>query len=308
MRRLILFVAIVLAAAIALPPLWYTIFAEPIPELPPAGRRVSVAQGVAVNVIEEGTGRPIVLVHGHPATAYDWTPLMHELAQRGYHALAYDRVGYGRSDGRPNDDFTVDANANELLALIGSEDLHDVVVVGWSYGGGVAIAAAGKDDSRVDRLVLVGSVGPGIENRDQPPALVAFMAGPGLSWLSHVPPLARRVRAALTADAFHPDPITPGYLEQQDANFGSPHTLQTFRSEGHDLGGDAKIDPSALDLPILIVQGESDLLVPLEVGRELYRRAPHSDLWIVPKGGHMLPITHTRELADAIDTFVHAKE
>ena len=64
---------------IALPPLWYRVFPQPSPELPPAGRRVAVAPGTSVNVINEGHGQPIVLVHGHPGSAYDCAPLQHAL-------------------------------------------------------------------------------------------------------------------------------------------------------------------------------------------------------------------------------------
>ena len=73
MRRVLLFVVLLLAAGLALPPLWYAAFPEPVPELPPAGRRVEVAPGTSVNVIETGAGRPAVLVHGHPGSARDWS-------------------------------------------------------------------------------------------------------------------------------------------------------------------------------------------------------------------------------------------
>jgi len=304
MRTTLLVVVVMMAAALALPPLWYAVFPEPVPELPPPGRRAEVAPGVGVNVIEEGQGLPIVLVHGHPACAYDWSLLMHELAAHRHRVLAYDRVGYGRSDGRTNGKYTVEANADELLALLAAEDLHDIVLVGWSYGGGTSIVAARKDPSRIARLVLVGSVGPGIENRPAPPRFVMeFMAGPGLSWISRVPPLDRRLRAALTAVAFDPDPIADGYLNQLAANFGRPHTLTTFRSEGRDLGGAADLDPHPIDLPMLIVQGDHDRLVPPSVGEELHRRARHSELWVVSGGSHMLPITHAAVLAEKITAF-----
>lgn len=303
-RKALLAIITVIVAALALPPLWYTVFPQPGPALPPAGHRVEVAPGVGINVIEEGKGRPIVLVHGHPACAYDWTALMHELAAHGYRALAYDRVGYGRSDARKNGQYTVDANADELLALMAAEDVRDAIVVGWSYGGGTAIVAARKNPSRIARLVLVASVGPGIENRPAPPPLVMeLIAGPGFSWLAHVPPLARRVRAAMTATAFDPDPIAPGYLTQLDANFSSPHTLDTFRSEGRDLGGQANLDPSSIDLPMLIVHGDRDRLVPFSVGEELHRRARHTQFWVVTNGSHMLPFTHAKALADRIAAF-----
>ena len=70
-------------------------------------------------------------------------------------------------------------------------------------------------------------------------------------------------------------------LDLVKANFAQPHTLDTMLSEGRDLDGRAPIDPTPLALPILIVQGAGDVLVPIAVARELDRRAPNSELWIV---------------------------
>jgi 2-hydroxymuconate-semialdehyde hydrolase len=304
LRRVLLALLLLFVAATGLPPLWYRAFPPPAPELPPPGRLVEVEPGVHVNVIEEGSGPPVVLVHGHPATAYDWEPLMHELAARGRRAIAYDRVGYGRSDGRANGAYTVAANADELLGLLKALALEHVELVGWSYGGGTAIAAARKDPRRIDRLVLIGSVGPGIEARDAPPAVVeAFMRGPGLSWLASVPPVGRRFQAMMAGVAFSPEAVTPGYVDLLAANFAAPHTLETYRSEGGDLDGTADIDPAPLTLPVLVIHGGDDHLVPVAVGRALAEHAPNARLWVIPQAGHMLPLTRPSQLADKIVAF-----
>lgn len=307
-RRALLVVAAALIAALALPPLWYAVFPEPAPELPPAGRRVEIAPGIGVNVIEAGTGLPVVLVHGHPGSAYDWGALARELGTRGRRVLAYDRLGYGHSDARGNGAFTVESNARELRALLDADDLRDVVLVGWSYGGGVAIVATREDPSRVSHLVLVGSVGTGVEDRDAPPRLVMeLMAAFGLPWLARVPPLDRRVRAAFLAAAFAPEPVADGALDLMAANFARPHTLATFTSEGRDLGGEADLDPGAIARPILVVHGDGDRLVPLAVAEGLHRRARRGELWVVPGGGHALPVTRARELAERIVAFAESR-
>lgn len=305
MKRVLAIVLVLVAAAIVLPPVWFAVFPQPKPDLPAPGRRVLISPAVGLNVIERGSGPTIVLVHGQPGCAYDWAPMMGELARRGFRAVAYDRVGYGWSDGRVNGDYTVESNADELLAFLDTENLHDAVIVGWSYGGGTAIVAARKDPSRMARIVLVASVGPGIEKRDQPPKLIIdFMMGPGLAWLGRVPPLSKLVRTQLTEDAFHPQPITKGYLEQLAANFARPNTLYTFRHEGRDIGVNVNLDPSAISVPILIIQGHEDLLVPALVADELHRRNGGSELWMIDNAGHMLPVTHPAELADRIAAFV----
>ena len=306
MARVFWWSAALLMLALVLPPLFYALHPERSPELPPAGRRVEVAPGLAVNVLEAGSGPTLVLVHGHPACAYDWEPTLRELGGRGYHTVAYDRVGYGRSDGRAPGRVTVETNATELLGLLAALELRDVTLVGWSYGGAASIVAAKRDPTRVARLVLVESVGPGIERgrRALPEPVLDFLAGPVLSWVARVPPLMRRFLAAGSRNAFHPDPVPSWYQAQVEANFARPHTLAAFGSEGRDLGGEADLDPGAIERPILVIHGDADRLVPLEVGRGLAAQARFAELRVVPHGSHMLPVTHPKLLADAIDGFV----
>ena len=303
MRRFGLALLAVVIAAVVLPPLWCRLFREPAPELPPAGHRVTLATGVAVNVLEAGEGAPVVLVHGLPGSAYDWRLTSEALALRGRRAIAYDRVGYGWSDARPDDAFSFESNATELLALLAALDLRGVTVVGHSYGGATAIVAAERDPSRIARLVLVASAGPGFEKNQPPPVLARIVfSAPVLGWLHAVPPAARSVQAGVSRQAFSDGPEPDWWLPTLAANFARPHTATTWRSEGLAMASGPLPDPSGLALPVLVVHGDADRLVPVEVGRELARRAPHARLVLVPGGSHMLPVTHAELLADEIAT------
>jgi 2-hydroxymuconate-semialdehyde hydrolase len=299
MRGLLRSLLVLVVAAVALPPLWYRLFREPPPELPPAGRHVALAGGTGVNVLEEGQGPPVVLVHGHPGSAYDWRVLMPELAARGFRAIAYDRVGYGRSDPRGDGDYTFAANARELVALLEALGLRDAVVVGWSYGGGTAIVAAQQDASRIARLVLVGSVGPGIETGGGGVEAVLF-SRPVLAWVGAVPPVARAVQTAMSTEAFSGKAMPDWWGPSLAANLGRPGTRETMREEGAAYAAQPVPDPTGLARPVLVIHGDDDRLVPVAVGRELARRAPTSRLVLVPGGSHMLPITHAALLADEV--------
>ena len=299
MRRLLLALLLALLVGVALPPLWFRLFREPVPELPPAGRRVALEGGVAVNGVEEGTGPAVVLVHGHPGSAYDWRVLAPELAARGRRAIAYDRVGYGRSDPRRDGDYSFAANARELLALLEALELRDATVVGWSYGGGTAVLAAQQDASRIARLVLVGSVGPGIPTERSALEAAVFSA-PVLAWIAAVPPAGEAVRRAMSENAFSGQPQPEWWLPSLAANLGGGDTRRTMREEGLAYARQPIPDPTGLALPMLVVHGDDDRLVPVEVGRELARRASHARLVVVPGGSHMLPITHAPLLADEI--------
>lgn len=306
MRRFLTVLVILLVAAIALPPLYFRIFPmDPIP-LPAPGQRITVRDGIAVNAVVKGDGPPVVLVHGLPGSAYDWAAQSEALATRGFRVYAYDRVGYGHSDPRPDGDFSVAANALDLLGLLESQDLRDATVVGWSYGGPISIEAAGRDASRIGRLVLIGSGGP-MDESGQPPdgGGALFYAEPVVAWLAAVPPVGRSVQKLLSEQAFSEGPQPAWWLPLVAANFGSPHTRHTYQQENTRVAeGDMPIDPLTVGVPILLIHGDDDRMVPLAVARWIESHARRAELVVVEGGSHMLPITHADLLADRIAGFI----
>jgi pimeloyl-ACP methyl ester carboxylesterase len=306
MRRLLLAGFVLALIAFALPPLYFHYRPDGEPaQLPPIGMRIAVGSGSAVNAIAMGEGPTLVLIHGLPGCGYDWSTLAAALSVRGFRTLAYDRIGYGYSDGRSDGDYTIAANARELLALLASQDLHDVTLVGWSYGAPVAIEAAGRDGSRIARLVLIGGAGPLESMGARPPALVSklIFSPPMLAWLRAVPPAGRAVQRAMSREAFSGEPPA-WWLSQLSANLGSPHSLETFAGENARFeDGDAAVDPVALAQPILLFHGDDDRLVPLSSARWIESHARHAELVVVEGGSHMLPITHAALLADRIASF-----
>jgi pimeloyl-ACP methyl ester carboxylesterase len=310
MRRILWILGGVVAAVIALPPLWYAVFPyELAPELPPAGRRVELAGGVGVNVIEDGEGPALILVHGLPGSAYDWRTLVPELAARGRHAIAYGRVGYGRSDPRPGDDYTPQANARELNRLLEALELEDVTLVGWSYGGVTAMLAALQDPVRIGRIVLVGSGGPDSPDAEPPelPFLMTLLSSdPVLRWRIAVPSTGVALMTALSEIAFSGGPQPDWWIDGLRANFNRWETLLAYRGEMGGVGaevGDAELEPGALALPVLILHGDDDRLAPIAIGRYLHSIIPASELVEISGGSHMLPVTHAAELADRIAAF-----
>src|ERR1700683_4178131 len=102
----------------------------------------------------------LVLLHGQPGSPADWVPLAGRLPAQ-FHAVAADRPGYGSSRLAAGG---VAANARALLADLDSRGVKRAVLVGHSYGGGVALSAASLAPDRVEAVVLLASVGPGCVN------------------------------------------------------------------------------------------------------------------------------------------------
>ncbi|MCP5056525.1 MAG: alpha/beta hydrolase [bacterium] len=310
LRRLLLGLVLLIAGAIVLPPVCSSFSSEMPPELPPPGRRIALAGGLAVNLMEEGSGPPVVLVHGLPGTGYDWQNTSAALAARGMRALAYDRVGYGRSAPRPDpaSQATVGNNAAELLSLLEVLDLRNATVVGWSYGGVTAMVAAMRDPSRMGRLLLVGTGGPDSAEA-QPPDPGGFMrflySDPVLAWRSRVPAVGRALISVLSTVAFSEKPMPDWWIPNVTANFSRWETLLAYRGEMFSIpSGDASFPVESIDLPTLLLHGDDDRLAPLAIPQYLAGVIPGAELKVYPGGSHMLPVLQGEAIADDIVGFL----
>lgn len=305
MRKAIGTIIVLICAGIILPPAYFALLGgSGRAELPPPGQMIQLPGGAQLNVLDSGQGPVIVLVHGLPGCAYDWTPLPERLAAGGRRVIVYDRVGYGYSSPRGSEsDYTYDHNASELLELLEILDVSDATLVGWSYGGGVVLRAGLREPKRIGRLVLLASVGPAIEIPGPGVAQRVLFSRPVLAWVSMVPPLSRAVAHSASAEAFSDQPMPDWWVPQLRANLARPGTTEAMLEEEEKLSvGD--IDPGPLDLPVMVINGDDDWSVPMEVAEDLYQRAqPNAELLRVAGGSHMLPITHPDLLAQHLLEF-----
>lgn len=119
--------------------------------------------GIRVDLIERGTGKPLLFLH--PAVGLDpKAPVLDGLAAKA-HLLAPTHPGFGASDQPPSFD-TVDDLAYFYLDLLDARDLRDVTLVGVSFGGWIAAEIAVKSTARLARLVLANAVGIKVGSRE----------------------------------------------------------------------------------------------------------------------------------------------
>jgi pimeloyl-ACP methyl ester carboxylesterase len=263
--------------------------------LPPVGTLVTLPGGYGVNVLDEGAGPAVILVHGLPGSAYDWEPLPALLRAAGCRVIRYDRVGYGHSDRRRDDaEHRVDVNGIELTQLIETLHLDRVVLTGWSYGGGVAIEAAGHSP-RVTGIALLGSIGPALSRPMQLPSVVEWPRRWAVA--SGLP--ARAGILVLSRLAFNAAP-PEGFTSHALSVIGASGVVHTFSEET------LRMDPASLDvaplarLAVTVVHGTADRLSPFRAAEDLKQRVPSARLVAVPEGSHMLPNTHPALIRDEL--------
>src|SRR5580700_10208688 len=248
----------------------------------------------------------LVLLHGQPGSPADWQQVAARLPAR-LHAVAPDRPGYGSSQ-LPAGGFA--ANAHAVLDDLDSRGIKRAVLVGHSYGGGVALSAASMAPSRVEAVVLLASVGPGCVNRwDR--LLAAPGAGPlcALAAWQLTPWLARARLARIGRR--HGRPLRPDeHVNWQvwgHAGGGQRPLWRTFLTEQRALLrelGELERAVSSVQAPVVLLADPRDTLVPVGTARRLAKALPQARLQFVEDAGHHLPRRAPDAVAEAIVTFL----
>ncbi len=240
---------------------------------------------------EEGSGPPLLLIHGFGASTFTWRHVAPDLA-RDHRVIAVDLKGFGQSD-KPFDERYSAYDQAELLAqLIEDKDLRDLTLVGHSFGGGIALLLAleakQRLQGRITRLVLLDS----IAYPQNIPVFFRMLDMPVVSQLGirMVPPSVQ-ARVALKIAYFDDSKITPEEIEA----YAAP--LKTAAGKHAIIHSARQIVPEdivalserykTMELPTLIVWCDHDRIVPLEVGLKLRRTLPNSTLRLVEDCGHM---------------------
>src|ERR1035437_8188947 len=121
---------------------------------------ITTKDGTQIYYKDWGTGQPVVFSHGWPLSADSWEAQMMFLASNGYRCIAHDRRGHGRSSQSWNGN-DMDTYADDLSELIDALDLKDVVLIGFSAGGGEVARYIGRHGTnRVIKAALISAVPP----------------------------------------------------------------------------------------------------------------------------------------------------
>jgi non-heme chloroperoxidase len=301
MRPVVLATSIVGVAILAGAPLWAPRVGLGPPPLPAAGQRISLPSGYHLNVIDEGTGAAVILVHGLPGSAYDWQPLPERLRAAGFRVIRYDRVGYGHSDRRRTDgEHHLDANARELLELIAMLELHSPIVAGWSYGGGVALRAAAESPSAIGAIGLIGSIGP---TTTMGSPRVKRVLEPVRRWALASGLPARAVIRLLGPIFFSGGAVPAWWPSHALAVIAAPGALHTWHME-ETYSDASRLVPERIGVPTVIIHGTADNNVAPATAGELHGRIRGSRLLQVEGGSHMLPNTHAELVVQALKELV----
>jgi pimeloyl-ACP methyl ester carboxylesterase len=273
---------------------------------PPAGEFVD-ADGVRLHYVERGEGRPLVMLHGMAALVQDMTGsgLVDRAAAR-FRVIAFDRPGYGYSERPGGRLWTPEAQAAVIRTALPKLDVRRPLVLGHSWGTLPALALALDHPDDVAGLVLVA--GPYFPVWQPEPLLLSLPALPALGTAlanTAMPLLARATRPQIVRQIFAPDPV-PAEFADFPAELGlRPSHIQATAGDAGLLqlaGRRLSKRYSELRLPVAIVAGDEDRLVPYEQAERLYALLPQSSLCRLRGHGHMVHWVAPDQVMAAIDT------
>jgi pimeloyl-ACP methyl ester carboxylesterase len=249
-------------------------------------RRESFVDGLNLRVDEEGSGRPILVLHGG-AGPQSVAGLASALSRRA-HVLVPTHPGF---EGEPRPEWfdRLDDLALAYLELLERLDLRDALVIGSSVGGWIASEMAVYDTTRLSGLVLIDATGIQVEGH--PVADVSSLAPDQLLALSFHNPAAFRV---------DPATVSP---EQAKARAENIKTLYVY-DQGLN-GSDPKLRRRLrrVNIPALVVWGESDRIADPEYGRAYAQALPNARFELIPEAGHLPQLEQPQRLLTLIWEF-----
>ncbi|MEU6646922.1 alpha/beta hydrolase [Saccharomonospora sp. NPDC046836] len=266
------------------------------------------SENIEIYYEDHGSGAPVVLIHGYPLNGQSWEKQERVLLQAGYRVITYDRRGFGKSS-QPTVGYDYDTFTADLRTLLDQLQLDDVVLVGFSMGTGEVTRYLGKYGSnRVRKAVLLGAIPPFLLKTDDNPEGVDRS-------------VFDQIKAAVVKDR-------PAYFKDFLDNFYNVDTYAGTRISDQAWQNsfnvavaasayaayacvdtwltDFRADLPKIDVPVLLVHGNADRILPYEAtAARLPRLIKDLEFVTVEGGPHNIAWTHSDEVNTALLDFLH---
>ncbi|MFM5906993.1 MAG: alpha/beta fold hydrolase [Novosphingobium sp.] len=256
---------------------------------------------VQTNHHDLGSGPPLLLIHGSGPGVSAWANWRLTMAalSGSFRCLAPDMAGFGHSTVPADFRFTRQAWLDQLLAFMDAKGIEKAHVIGNSFGGSMALALAIAAPVRVERLVLMGSVG------------VPFDLTPGLDAVWGYVPGLENMRAVMDYFAHDQSLIgddlirlryeaskRPGVQDSYAAMFPAP------RQRWVDAMAHSEADVRAIPHRTLLIHGRDDRVIPLQTSLTLNQWIDNSRLHVFGRCGHWTQIEQSAPFARLVDDFL----
>jgi pimeloyl-ACP methyl ester carboxylesterase len=220
-----------------------------------ANRDPWLARAKKIHCETAGVGKPVILLHGLSGSSRWWKKNIIYLAGR-FNLHLVDINGFGQSN---KGSFSLQDAAQVIVKWMDHKGIEQASLIGHSMGGYITLDLAANYPGRVERIVLVDALALPMQR----------------SWFGNAAGMLQAIR--YTAPDFLP--VFAG-----DAWRAGPRTL--FSATRSVMAADLRSKLAKVQQPTLIVWGENDTLLPLEMGRKLHRALPQAEFCLIEGAGH----------------------
>ena len=254
-------------------------------------------QGVAFEYDDVGNGTPLLMIHGFPLDRSLWRSQIEGL-QGMARIIAADLRGFGQSAEAP-ETMTMEEYAADLKALLNSLNVSRVVVCGLSMGGYVALAFLAKYPDAVTGLILANTRA----GADSEQARESRYANVKKAYEEGVPAIAdAMLPKMLTAATLNDRPSLSAYVRSMIARQRASGVAAALR--GMAARPDRASMLGAINIPVLIITGGDDTLIPASESEEMSRTIPGSRLVIIPRAAHLSNVEQPEAFNAAVREFL----
>ena len=271
-----------------------------------------VLDGVRIHYVDEGSGPPILLVHGQPTWSYLYRKMIPPLVAAGYRCIAPDLMGFGLSD-KPTDEsaYTLRRHVELVTGLVEKLQLKGVTTVGQDWGGPISLRYAIDHQDNVRSLVILNTL---VKTTPVPLLFtLVFRNGSFSSFLIRRLDLFRKI--AFRRGWPFRRPLETGVMEQ----YKMPHPTAASRAgiaafpkmipgnnQHPNAGYISEIDEvlRSWDIPVLVMFSDGDIAFKVAEGQRIADMVPNGRFQVVRNAGHYLQEDAGEEIAERMVTFL----
>lgn len=272
----------------------------PVEKLAGADSRFVEVNGQTIHYTQQGSGSPLILVHGFAGSIYTWRHLI-PLLKDHYTVYAYDMLGFGLSDKPPAGNYEMTAQGELLLGFMDALNLPSAHLVGHSMGGVVIACAALKAPQKAESLIMIE---PGFYTKTGPEFLNHLFFP--LDRIMAKQFYSRSMRKRFLTGSFHnKSMVTDEVIDAYMLPTKTPHAIDALARMMSTVG--QKQYPGITEKvarPTLIVWGERGSGDKLEIAHRVQREVASSRLEPVKECGHYVQEERPMELAEIIRDYL----
>ena len=281
----------------------------------PASRYADLPNGVRMHYRDQGQGPVLLLIHGFSASLHTWEPWVERLATgenriSDYRVISIDLPGHGLTQAPEDYQASIDAYGDVVADFVRSQNLQRFALAGSSMGGNVAWEYALEHPDQVEALILVDASGwqeTRAEFADDPPVF-AILRNPVIGPLLRDLDSTRLIRQGLEASFGDPalvnDAMVTRYAEMSRAPGHRGILLQmTLGFRSRNFATAERLAP--LRMPVLILSGDQDRIVPVDHARRFNEAIGGSNLILFEGVGHIPQEEAADDSAMAVHEFLY---